>query len=261
MKRPVIAIDIDETISPFIPIFVEYLNDKDGTNLSSSTFFSYKFDEVLGCSYDDCKVKVVSFFDSNYISKIHPFQGAYETLCRLKLDFELHVVTARSNNYSELTTNWIHKHFPNVFDHIHFCNHYSDTEISRNKSEICKAINAILLVDDNLEYALDCVENGIHAILFGNYAWNQSKLLNSNRNSEYKVIRAHSWYEVMGAIKKLCALDKIDIISNHLVMAAIQFCSTNSKDINLSKICRLIKLAKDRGASFICLPECWYFCI
>ena len=62
-------------------------------------------------------------------------------------------------------------------EQIHFGNHYSKTHKAIPKSQLCKNINATLLVDDSLKYARDCASNGIPCIVFGEYAWNRGEVI------------------------------------------------------------------------------------
>lgn len=43
--------------------------------------------------------------------------------------------------------------------------------MSRKKSDICKAVGASLLIDDNPSYAMECAAAGINVLL---YDWNRS---------------------------------------------------------------------------------------
>ena len=104
-----------------------------------------------------------------------PVQGAFEALQKLKVHFDLHIVTSRQNKVRDDTIQWIHRHFPGIFSDIHLGNHYSREGKSRTKSEICHSIGACLLIDDSVKYAIQCVHDNIPVILFGNYAWNQVK--------------------------------------------------------------------------------------
>jgi hypothetical protein len=113
------------------------------------------------------------FFNSAHFKKLNPLPHAYESLLKLKLDFELHIVTSRQLKVEEDTVKWINQHFPDIFTAIHLGNHYVKEGKSRSKSEICHSIGARLLIDDSVKYALQCVRDRIPVILFGNYAWNQ----------------------------------------------------------------------------------------
>jgi len=49
---------------------------------------------------------------------------------------------------------------------IYFGNHWSLEGASRKKSDICHAIGATVLIDDNPGYALECAAAGIHVLLY-----------------------------------------------------------------------------------------------
>jgi hypothetical protein len=68
------------------------------------------------------------------------------------------------------TEEWIAQHYPDIFSHIHLGNHYSSTGAVRSKGEMCEAIDARLLVDDSLKYALQVAnDSGIEVLLFGEW--------------------------------------------------------------------------------------------
>ncbi len=114
------------------------------------------------------------FFDSHHFKeKLNPIPHAYESLLKLKKNFELHIVTSRQYKVEPETIIWINKHFPDIFTAIHLGNHYSNEGKSRTKSEICHSIGAVLLIDDSVKYTVQCVRDSVPVILFGSYAWNQ----------------------------------------------------------------------------------------
>eukprot|EP00967_Tisochrysis_lutea_P149170 scaffold286247_cov17-Tisochrysis_lutea.AAC.2 len=59
---------------------------------------------------------------------------------------------------------------------VYFGNHWSLEGTSRKKSEICQAIGASALIDDNPGYALECASAGIHVLLYdwqNRYPWSK----------------------------------------------------------------------------------------
>ena len=125
---------------------------------------------------------------------IDAITGARENLLKLKEHFELHVVTARPHNVREQTISWVKEHYDGIFCDFHFGNLYGMTGERKKKSQICKEIGAVGLVDDSAGYAMDCAVNGIKVVLFGNYAWN-------NATVEHDLIaRADSWETAREAI-------------------------------------------------------------
>ena len=97
--------------------------------------------------------------------------GAVEALRRLKTKHDLEVVTSRQFAIEESTHAWLAAHFPDTFADVHFGNHFAKEGAARKKSEICSAIGAHVLIDDNPTYARDCAAHGIHVLLFN---WNLS---------------------------------------------------------------------------------------
>jgi 5'(3')-deoxyribonucleotidase len=179
VNKPIVAVDIDEVLAYFIPTLAVFHNDVYGPKdyLTSESFISYEFHNVWGGSKEECSIKMEQFFQSKYFyNDIKPIDDAYNILLQLKDIFELHIVTARQHKVSDATTDWINKHYPNIFTNIHFGNHYSTTGISKSKAQLCKEINAIMLIDDSPAYAINCAENDIPVILFGDYSWNRHYL-------------------------------------------------------------------------------------
>ena len=86
-------------------------------------------------------------------------------------------MTARQYELKDVTANWLKKHFSLDQDRLHIANHYSNNAFAkRSKSQICKEIGAHLLIDDNLDYAIDVATSGVPVLLFdweGQYNWNK----------------------------------------------------------------------------------------
>lgn len=116
------------------------------------------------------------FFESEHFrDALHPIDGVYESLQRLKKHFSLHIVTARQNQIEDLTRSWINRHYPDTFDDIHFGNHFGGPgDRIRTKAEMCAELQALCLVDDSPKYVLNCMQHGIRAFVFGDYPWNSA---------------------------------------------------------------------------------------
>ena len=113
------------------------------------------------------------FFESEHFKNIAPVPRALEVLQQLHSRFELHIVTSRQHKLEDITKEWVNTHFPGIFTAFHFGNHYVTTGVSRSKPDMCRSINAVLLIDDSLRYAVQCTRSHIPVLLFGQYAWNQ----------------------------------------------------------------------------------------
>ena len=153
-NKVIVAIDIDEVLALFIPCLARFHNERYNTSLTSSSFNSYEFHKVWGGTAAECSRKMDEFFESKYFDEdIEPVPHAFSALQMLKSEtspsIELHIVTARQFKVQVQTRAWIARHFPDIFQDIHFGNHYTNDGKSRSKSEMCQAIGARLLVDDN----------------------------------------------------------------------------------------------------------------
>ena len=109
---------------------------------------------------------------------------------------ELMVVTSRQHVIRQPTLNWLEEHFPGVFSAVHFGNHYALEGTSRKKSEICQAVGAQVLIDDNPGYALDCAEAGMQVLLFDwdlRYPWAKTE---NNGPQHPNITRVADWAAV-----------------------------------------------------------------
>jgi hypothetical protein len=99
------------------------------------------------------------------------------------------VVTARNDHAKPITHYQIHKHFPDIFDDIIFAHHYTEHHIP--KSQLCKDIGARILIEDNIDYALEVAEHGIESFLLAR-PWN------TWRTEECPhMTRVGSWHEIV----------------------------------------------------------------
>lgn len=102
---------------------------------------------------------------------------------------------SRQNAIKDHTIEWIQKHYPGLFQEIHFGNHFALEGESRSKSDICRCLGAKVLIDDNPRYALECAEVGIRVLLFdyeNSYPWCKSEFVSQHP----LVTKVHNWEEV-----------------------------------------------------------------
>ena len=283
--KPVIAVDVDDVLANFISALISFHNDTYNTTFTTAHFHSYDFHHVWGGTKEETNAKMDLFFESSYYYDIKPIPQAREALQILSQHFELHVVTARHNAIQESTRHFISTHYPNIFVDVHFGNMYMTDGTARKKSEICRAINAQLLIDDSLFHAMDCCNHGILSILFGNYAWNCNEpggyvvhtssrevIPHTNGAPHTNIHRVTSWADVVPLISHLFQLpiaaaplpplpEKPIVCTVQpgadLVIALIQLTSTANVRHNVTLIEQFITQAMqhDPVPHLICLPE------
>ncbi|EEF46186.1 conserved hypothetical protein [Ricinus communis] len=171
----VVAVDVDEVLGNFVSALNRFIADRYSSNHSVSEYHVYEFFKIWNCSRDEADIRVHEFFKTSYFkSGIYPIPGAQKVLQKLSRLCKLSVVTSRQNVIKDHTVEWIEKHYPGVFQEIHFGNHFALDGESRPKSEICRSLGATVLIDDNPRYAIECAEVGIKVLLFdyeNSYPW------------------------------------------------------------------------------------------
>jgi len=169
-----IAIDLDEIIVGFLDAFIKYHNDTYKTTYHKSDFFSYEFWKIIGGTREEAIDKVYSFHDSHYFDEMEPLDGAIDAVKELKTDNQLYLITSRQDDFKEKTRAWIEKHLSNTFDEVLYTNAYPKNGISRKKSDLCSSLNVDVLIEDNLDYIIECMKPDRKMILF-KYPWNEQR--------------------------------------------------------------------------------------
>ncbi|KAF5481593.1 hypothetical protein F2P56_002233 [Juglans regia] len=192
----VVAVDVDEVLGNFVSALNRFIADRYFSNHSISEYHVYEFFKIWNCSRDEADIRVHEFFKTPYFKTgIHPIPGARRALHTLSRFCNLSVVTSRQNAIKDHTIDWIEKHYPGLFQEIHFGNHFALDGVSRPKSEICRSLGANVLIDDNPRYAIECAEIGIRVLLFdyeNSYPWCKTESVNQHP----LVTKVHNWAEV-----------------------------------------------------------------
>ncbi|KAH1201052.1 hypothetical protein GmHk_17G047852 [Glycine max] len=186
-QKLVVAVDVDEVLGNFVSALNKFIADRYSSNYSVSEYHVYEF----------CKTP---YFKSG----IHPLPGAQMALQKLSRFCSLSVVTSRQNAIKDHTIEWLEKNYPGLFHEIHFGNHFALDGVSRPKSEICRSLNAKVLIDDNPRYAIECADVGIRVLLFdyeNSYPWCK----NESVDQHPLVTRVKNWEEVEQQLMSLIA--------------------------------------------------------
>ena len=189
-----IGIDIDEVLADFLPAIIKYHNETYNTFLTSSDFKTYNLWESWGGTKEESVKKIYDFFRTDYFSEINPIKGAQNATRVLRENNDLSIVTSRHEEITRETKRWVNQNFPNTFSEINFAGHYySKNKNSKTKRQICDSQGVEILIEDNFEYALECLTPKRKVLLF-NHPWNQEIRLPKGMK------RVHSWNEIMDNI-------------------------------------------------------------
>eukprot|EP01025_Chloroclados_australasicus_P024860 TRINITY_DN2491_c0_g1_i2.p2 TRINITY_DN2491_c0_g1~~TRINITY_DN2491_c0_g1_i2.p2 ORF type:complete len:360 (-),score=35.82 TRINITY_DN2491_c0_g1_i2:367-1299(-) len=219
-RKLTVAVDVDEVLARFLHSLNQYCLEVHHMRYMVEDYDLYEFAKVWGCSTAASNDIVHQFFESYHFRQgIEPIPGAFESLLRLRTlhACNLEIVTSRQNVIQASTLEWIDTYFPGVFgDRIHFCNHYSLEGKQRKKSEVCKAIGADVLIDDNPKYAVECAELGIPVLLFNwkcGYPW---AMLPEEQTENPFIIQVSNWKEAESyLIQMLNGNNRVNILNGN----------------------------------------------
>lgn len=195
----IIGVDMDSVIAEIIRPIDLFHNRKYGTSVSYDDHTSYDLRLYWNCSLEDMYSRIFEFYDSPEFKDTKPVAGSQRALTLLARDHELHLITARPYDVEEQSRRWLAKHFPRIFKEIHHTNLISKggKGVSVKKSEICLKMGATVMIDDHIDYILDCAENNITSYLFS-APWNKDKKTNHPH-----IKHVAGWEEVVGLINGL----------------------------------------------------------
>jgi uncharacterized HAD superfamily protein len=185
-----IGIDLDEVIADTISGILLFHNEKYGTRFTKRDFLSYRFWEIWGGTREEAIKKMYDFFETDRFADVVPIPGSLEAIAALKKEgHKIFLITGRQNHIIEKTEQWIKKYFPDVFDGLYFANSYNLTSKGRKKSEICAELGIKIMIEDDIDHAMDCAGKGILVLLF-DQPWNQREL-------PPNVERVFSWEDIL----------------------------------------------------------------
>lgn len=187
--KKVIAVDIDEVLADFLTYFVYFHNLMYKTSVKREDFKNYYLHEVLETDREEMHIRYLEFKTFSLLERLRPIKGARVGIKKLiELGFTPHLLTARPKVIEKETRKWLDIHFKGMDLPLHFARDERDK--FKKKSIICKEIDAKIIIEDHIDNALDCAENGITVYLI-DAPWNQRDSLPSN------IIRVKSWKEII----------------------------------------------------------------
>ena len=192
--RKTIAIDIDDVLADNAGGFVEFSNARWGTHLTPEQYDEH-WAKIWEIDNQETERRATIFHESGAFTRYRHDDSALPVLRRLSQDFNLLVLTSRRTQTQGDTRLWLHEHYPGIFtdETIHFAGIWdtvNDQSIARTKGDLVEALGADYLIDDQLKHCQSVALNGKRALLFGNYAWNQTDLLPKG------VVRVDDWLAV-----------------------------------------------------------------
>ena len=156
-----IAIDVDEVLVHLLKPMAK----RRGVKLPENKKYNYLYREVFNCTEEESQVILRDFYMSEDFRNLKPIEGSQLAMNNLSMIFDkMYIITGRQEIVREPTEIWIEHFFPGVFDDVILTNSFTPHEVK--KSDICRALNIGLIIDDNKGICDQCIEAGTDALNF-----------------------------------------------------------------------------------------------
>jgi 5'(3')-deoxyribonucleotidase len=155
-----IAIDIDEVLVQFLAPMAKHHH-----KVIRKPRYNYVYRQIFDIDETASQKMVQDFYKSKDFLDLTPIRGSQEAMYLLrKRAKKMYIVTGRQDSVREETETWIDTYFPGIFDDVILTNSYTPHEVK--KSDICRALNIGLIIDDNKGICDQCIEAGTDALNF-----------------------------------------------------------------------------------------------
>ncbi len=171
-KKPVVLVDIDDTLADTKVKMLEYIN-RNGDKTYQYHELTQEFRDGKIPDYEKLVQEYLS--QPKLIEEILPYEDALEAIQRLEAaGYEIHIVSTRKEPLHKSTIRWLTLH---GFDkHIERIHPRSSEKIGHKfKKETAELVSAVAAFDDTLGVARAMAEV-IPAVYLINKPWNQGKL-------------------------------------------------------------------------------------
>lgn len=197
LNREKIFIDVDETLARTIEDWVyPFVNNTYWTNFSFQTTHDYRdiFWDVIQQDWVPISLeKKIEIFKSaveNDIWKnlIRPVSWSVNKILQLSEWFSLGMLTARHPEHIDYTIEWSKLHYNWAFNQLFSSNCYHGWKVT--KPNICKQEDVKIIIEDDIDYALELAKEKIKVFLLLK-PWNRHRKEN-HRNIQ----RVDCWDDI-----------------------------------------------------------------
>jgi len=193
MKRPVIAVDIDDVLVDSAASILGDYNKKYGTSLTKNHYYSKDIKVLEVEHYDIAAERFGKYIASKEYTDMPPISGAVSAINRLSSRYDFVGVTSRPEFIAEATNKWLKKHFKSgIIKAIYtsfVMGSVSQQSSILTKAGVCQELGASYMIEDHLGHVLPVSELDITVFLI-DQPWNQAGALPKN------VIRVKNWLEI-----------------------------------------------------------------
>ncbi len=191
-----IFVDIDDTALEFADPFIEFHNEKYGTDLSREDMSDYDLSIILNCTSGEAVKRIEEFHQT--ILEVPEVPGATEVLRKLAEKYDIIFSTVRDPIVSDVT-----KQHLSIFStgSIPFFKEIHHASPNESKEDFALSRNAVIAIDDKVSHCKAYRKAGIKTFLFdkdGKNNWSHD--ISDQELNELEIIRVKSWEEVLKEI-------------------------------------------------------------
>lgn len=178
MPKQTISIDIDDVIAHSSEALRVLVNQRIGASLTADDYMN------VGGEYWGYYERVwhthglqdlVSFKDLSAEmaldqSHVPLLPGAEFAIHELTRQFDVVFITARDKSWETATRKWFNQQFSHDNIDLYFCENHKDSR-AKTKGQLCRDLGVTVHIDDNVAHCQSVLDEGMAAILFGQYGW------------------------------------------------------------------------------------------
>ncbi len=194
MSKPIIAVDIDDVLAAEAEFIIGYSNKTWGYDLDLEDYTEDWSFWGISSMDKEFELRADELHQPGIQGGYRVIEDAVKVIKKLKVTYDLIIVTSRRIRSEAETLQWIEKHFGDVFDRIVFTGFWDNVDDPerhlRSKGGLLADHGVDYLIDDQPKHCLSAAEYGVKAVLFGGYAQNRGTTIPSG------VTRCKNWQEV-----------------------------------------------------------------
>lgn len=169
-----IGVDMDSVIAEIMQPMVDFHNERYHTHLTLADHDDYDLAKVWQCDPADVLPRIFEYYESSHFENTRPVNGSVRGIGYLAAKYDLYLITSRPHLVEGKTNSWINRYFPDKFRKVLHTNQVSHQhEKRKKKSEVCREEGITMMIDDAVDYAVDCAQAGIQVYLFS-ASWNRN---------------------------------------------------------------------------------------
>lgn len=177
MVKIIIAVDIDDVLADTSESLRHFVNRRTNSNLTKDDYRVpgeyWGYYERVWASHGLVDDTQFADFENELAidqSQVPLLPGASFAIHELSKKYHIILITSRNAKWENETRKWFKEHLGKDDIEIHLTGHRKADDY-KTKGELCRLLGVEILIDDNFGHCQSAVDEGVSAVLFGEYGW------------------------------------------------------------------------------------------